>query len=274
MWKVAWSEGPQDLQFLLFCSALQPPLVVGGSLQATSGQPLTLACNYSVPPNLATPPTMQWVHSNGTVLSNNADLTFDPLKTSHGGEYSCSATVSISQLDITLRGSSTTQLTVQSEWALWDWVLIRTGIMMRMSYHSHPLPSTSHTVPTPLVTVVPVGKPYNGTTHTLTCTATVDASVDTNITIPSQWTASSVNNLSSIPTISSSSAGQRRAHQTNLTFRPLRSEDEQQYTCSVEVSSSSSFVLGSTGGGNGSVAVLSELMGGYILYVSWQYWDC
>ena len=58
---------------------------------------------------------MQWAHSNGTVLSNNADLTFDPLKTSHGGEYSCSATISIPQLGITLRGSSTTQLTVQSE---------------------------------------------------------------------------------------------------------------------------------------------------------------
>ena len=136
-----------------------------------------------------------------------------------------------------------------------------------MSYHSHPFPSTSHTVPPPLVTVVPVGKPYNGTTHTLTCTATVDASVDTNITISSQWIATSVNNLSFVPTISSS-AGQRRAHQTHLTFGPLRSEDEQQYTCSVEVSSSSPFVLGSTGGGNASIAVLSELMGGYILYVS------
>ena len=113
--KIAWS----GCKISLLCSALQPPLVVGGSLQATSGQPLTLTCNYSVPRNLATAPTMQWVHYNGTVLSNNADLTFDSLKTSHGGEYSCNATISIPQLDLRLQGSNTTQLTVQSEWQLW-----------------------------------------------------------------------------------------------------------------------------------------------------------
>lgn len=50
--------------------------------------------------------------SNGTTL----ELTFNPLRTSHGGVYSCDARFNISEADVAeLTSNSTLNVTVQSE---------------------------------------------------------------------------------------------------------------------------------------------------------------
>ena len=91
-------------------------MVEDDNVTGTAGEPLTLTCGDSYPANLVRAPDVQWLHSNGTVLSNTDILTFDPLRTSDGRRYTCSVNISIPQLGIVgLVGMDRTDLTVQSE---------------------------------------------------------------------------------------------------------------------------------------------------------------
>ena len=98
-------------------SALEAPMVEDDTVTGTAGEPLTLMCSDSYPANLVRAPDVQWLHSNGTILSNTDTLTFDPPRTSDGGQYNCTVNISIPQLGIMgLVGMGMTDLTVQSEW--------------------------------------------------------------------------------------------------------------------------------------------------------------
>ena len=91
-------------------------MVEDDNVTGTAGEPLTLTCGDSYPANLVGAPDVQWLHSNGTVLSNTDTLTFDPLRTSDGGQYTCTVNISVPQLGIVgLEGMGRTDLTVQSE---------------------------------------------------------------------------------------------------------------------------------------------------------------
>ena len=74
--------------------------------------------------------------------------------------------------------------------------------------------------------------PFNGTEFNLTCTVTVDKSVDTEVNISTQWLLPSdkENTISNVP---------ERVSQLEqlhyLTFRPLRSEDSGSYICDATV---------------------------------------
>ena len=110
--QLCMSVAPLDLSH----SALQPPMVEGDNVTGTAGEPLTLTCADSYPAHLVRAPDVQWLHSNGTVLSNTDTLSFDPLRTSDGGQYTCTVNISIPQLGIVgLEGMGRTDLTVQSE---------------------------------------------------------------------------------------------------------------------------------------------------------------
>ena len=92
-------------------------MVEDDTVSGTAGKSFSLTCADSYPANLVRAPDVQWLHSNGTVLSNTAILTFDPLRTSDGGQYNCTVNISIPQLGIVgLEGMGRTDLTVQSEW--------------------------------------------------------------------------------------------------------------------------------------------------------------
>ena len=91
-------------------------MVEDDTVTGAAGEPLTLTCSNSYPAHLVRAPDVQWLHSSGTVLSNTDILTFDPLRTSDGGQYTCSIDISIPQLGIVgLVGMGRTDLTVQSE---------------------------------------------------------------------------------------------------------------------------------------------------------------
>ncbi len=101
--------------------------------------------------------------------------------------------------------------------------------------------SVAYVVPSPTITIGTVGKPYNGTTYSLTCTVTVDSSVDTDISTSSQWSYSG--DVTSSDTITSTTEKQGLLQHTNLTFNPLHSLDGKSYTCTVDIEPTTTFVL-------------------------------
>ena len=77
--------------------------------------------------------------------------------------------------------------------------------------------------------------PFNGSEYVLSCTVSVDSSVDTDTSISSQWVDSN-GMLVSGPYVSSNTEELGDLQQwSNLTFRPLRSEDEGTYTCNTTI---------------------------------------
>ena len=80
-----------------------------------------------------------------------------------------------------------------------------------------------------------VGTPYNGSKYILTCVVIVDDSVDTDITISSQWMLPTDTDITD-NTISDSSERVGAFEQRhNLTLRPLRSGDTGIYVCTAAI---------------------------------------
>ena len=94
-----------------------PPTVDEDDLSSTAGQSLSVECMFQMTDNLIRPPTVhvQWVNSSGSVQSDTSSLSFSPLLTSHGGEYTCTVTINIPELNILRTGEGTTTITVQSK---------------------------------------------------------------------------------------------------------------------------------------------------------------
>ena len=137
----------------------------------------------------------------------------------------------------------------------------------------HPLPpllppsllSVTRAVPPPTITIGRVGEPYNGTTYSLTCTVTVDSSVDTGISISSQWSYSG--DMTSSDIITNTTERQGLQQQTNLTFNPLRSQDDRTYACTVDIDSATltAYVLGNSASEDVSISVKSKCHTGEII---------
>ena len=94
---------------------LMPPTVNEGDISPTAGQSLSVECLFQMTDNLIRPPTVQWVNSSGSVQSDTSTLSFSPLLTSHGGEYTCTVIINIPELNILLTGEGTTTITVHSK---------------------------------------------------------------------------------------------------------------------------------------------------------------
>ena len=103
--------------------------------------------------------------------------------------------------------------------------------------------------------------PFNGSEYVLSCTVSVNSSVDTDISITSQWVDSTGMSVSA-PNVTSNTEGLGSLQQhTNLTFRPLRSEDDGNYTCSATVTPEqmADFIVEATATETYSVTVKSKL---------------
>ena len=82
-----------------------------------AGQDYSLQCSASVVDGLVVLPDLKIVFPNSTkisvISSSSLDYTFSPLRTSDGGQYTCTATVNIPQAGITdLQNSITENITV------------------------------------------------------------------------------------------------------------------------------------------------------------------
>ena len=94
------------------------------------GHEFGLICTVSMNVDLNADPTLVWVGPDGTPVLSEHNITagtpmvddnvtsltlfFTPLNSSHGGEYTCKATVSVPELNVTLSKRATRDLIVTS----------------------------------------------------------------------------------------------------------------------------------------------------------------
>ena len=90
----------------------------------------TLICSATVVENLAVKPNIAWLYTNGTIVGGTnitvgtvmmlgnvftQNLTFSPLRTSHGGQYVCRASVDMPVISLTgINSESSMDINVQS----------------------------------------------------------------------------------------------------------------------------------------------------------------
>ncbi len=102
--------------------------IVSPALPVLAGDPLTVSCTATVVPFLVTTPFLHWRHADGSILSTSPpsaggmevrevvlELEFSPLRTSHGGQYSCVAGISIPDIAAAETSNMTESIKVQSE---------------------------------------------------------------------------------------------------------------------------------------------------------------
>ena len=102
-------------------SALPAPNInITFSGNSIAGQNYSLQCSASVVAGLVVMPDLEIMHPNTTVISvmnssSSVEYMFSPLRTSNGGQYTCTATINIPQAGITdLNTSEMENVTVAS----------------------------------------------------------------------------------------------------------------------------------------------------------------
>ena len=99
-------------------SAPLPPTVSIAyfSSPVMAGQSLTLICSAVVQEGISGNPTLMWTRDGvGDFIVPGSLLTFEPLLTSHGGVYTCTATLTIPEARVDVSGVNATILYVQSK---------------------------------------------------------------------------------------------------------------------------------------------------------------
>ena len=108
---------------------------------------------------------------------------------------------------------------------------------------------TVHTVPTPAASLgVPSGPLYEGTSQTLSCSATLPGTVDTDVTVAVDWTLDSIPITSSERLMVSPVSGVRSPFMSTLRLSPLIMTDAGQYSCQATATSSSPYITDSDKG--------------------------
>ena len=103
-----------------FSPALPSPTVsitAAGSL--TAGQTYSLTCSVSVVEHLVVQPSIVWRDGQGREVARGSgsglQFTFDPLRTSNGSRYICTASVSVPEISLTVSGRASTDVVVFSK---------------------------------------------------------------------------------------------------------------------------------------------------------------
>ena len=116
----------------LHAALLASEVTIHGTGNTTAGEMFTLSCTATAVENLIVVPILQWEYSNGSVVdggptfalsamitsgnTTTRNLTFNPLQTSHGGEYTCRVIINIPSISISgLSSSQSSEVVVQSK---------------------------------------------------------------------------------------------------------------------------------------------------------------
>ena len=182
---------------------------VTGLNAAIAGQAVNLTCTVTRGRNMSGTPDVQWLGPSGNVLLSGSDgivvddtatvsnstfvrtLQFTPVRTSHGGLYTCQAMAD------SVNRRKAINLTVQSKCmyvharhCLCRLILLVTQCMSIVPIvHVFKLSMTFFVVPLPNVTIVPdrAGLLYSGTSLNLTCSVQFSSVADTDISVNISW---------------------------------------------------------------------------------------
>ena len=103
-----------------------PEVTISGPTTATAGAQLVLTCTVRVVEHLISVPLVEWSggsvgRGDGVIESNTTcdgviskkTLTFNPLHTSHGALYTCTANINDQTINLTKNGKTDVCLVVQ-----------------------------------------------------------------------------------------------------------------------------------------------------------------
>ena len=238
-----------------------PNVTISFSGNSTAGQSYSINCSATVVPGLVVEPQLEIDFSNLTLASDNSSVghTFSPLKTSHGGQYTCTATINIPQSGITtLNQSATWNITVASEC-----VCLISATSSFLSLCTVPEPTIRFTGR--VVSPVDLSSTtlYSGTVFNLNCVVELVKEVDTNLSVLTDWTKdgaaiSSETGHISVDIEAAHNSSVVYVYESNVDFDPLGNAgsggDGGTYTCSVTVESSE-FTSGTTASDTQTITV-------------------
>ena len=240
-----------------------PDVMVTSEGEPTTGNTYTLVCRVSLVEGLVVDPnpSVVWLDSSGRTVSGvnitagrtsiegsviTRNLTFKFLRTSHGGKYTCQASISVSSISIAnLSNSTSTRITVKSR-------LICYSIRVACAPTNGPF----HTVPQPTVSITPnhTGVLYAGTPLTLTCSIELNPAVDTTVIVTKMWRGPGSQVVSNSSRVTVSNLVERSAflYETTIEFVPLSTSNGGDYECEAIAfpGSGLEFVVNSTTGSN------------------------
>ena len=249
-----------------------PDVMVTSEGEPTVGNTYTLVCRVSLVEGLVVDPnpSVVWLDSSrrtvsgvnitagktiieGSVVTRN--LTFKFLHTSHGGKYTCQASISVLSISIpNLSNSTSTRITVKS-------MLICYSIRVACALTN----GSFHTVPQPTVSITPnhTGVLYAGTPLTLTCSIHLNPAVDTTVMVTRMWRGPGSQVVSNSSHVTVSNLVERFAflYETTIEFVPLSTSNGGDYECEAIAfpGSGLEFVVNSTTGSNAHSLTIEAL---------------
>ena len=103
--------------FSLALPSLTVSITATGS--PTAGQTYSLTCSVSVVEHLAVQPSIVWRDGQGREVAGGSGLglllTFDPLRTSNGSHYTCTASVSVPEISPSVSEEASRNVVVSSK---------------------------------------------------------------------------------------------------------------------------------------------------------------
>ena len=173
-------------------------------------------------------------------------LSFNSINTSDAGQYTCTATVNVSAINITVTNNSMVDIRLESEWIVVAEVLIYLSLSLPQS-HLPLSPSHSHSTVSSADSTVSANSSTSqsylaGSTLTITCDVDIPLSINTMFNVTIEWTSdgnmiSSDENSGRI-NITMTTEISLNHYQTQLVFSTLSSSmDSSIYECSVSIDS-------------------------------------
>ena len=213
-----------------------------------------MLCAVTDIPYLVVLPTVELIGPEDSMIATAMNFTLthtlDPVRTSHAGQYICSASIIIASVSVNVSSQIVTILTVQSK-SDYKHLLMYVCYISTMTE----LIVTPPLVPQPGVDVTlsrsdPL---YAGTDLTLTCTVTLDPNVDNGERVITEW--SGLQDIQEERYSVTGASGSGNTYTDSLTISPLADQDDGTYSCMVTVSGGSNVLQATASAATNSIIV-------------------
>ena len=203
----------------------------------------TITCTATFDEYLVQRPTLMWEFPGSNIVDTSMGdqsgaqgtttrtLTFNRIRTSQAGVYTCRATIDIQGIDPLSRTTSQT-VQVQSKLSL-------RNIQLKLKL-------LTSAVPRPVFSVLPHPTAYNGTNLTITGRIELDSNVDTLVTVSGMWSGDTATQVTTAS-----------PYLIVLSFLPVATDSSGEYilTYTIRSSDNSQYIIEYNGQDSYSLAV-------------------